>query len=143
MKMRSVAVKTIFAALTCVAISTTALAAEPGAQTETVKTAFKHPIVNVPGKTLTAVVVDYAPGAKSSPHRHGKAFVVAYVLSGAIRSKVDDGKEQVFQAGENWTEAPGAHHLVSENASNTEPARLLAIFVTDSKQDGLVTFDKK
>ncbi len=143
MKTRSLVRNTSFAALMCVAASTTVLAADSATQAEMVKTAFKHAIANVPGKNLTAVVVNYAPGAKSSPHRHGQAFVVAYVLSGAIRSKVDDGKEQVFRAGENWTEAPGAHHVVSENASDAESASLLAIFVTDSKQDQLVTFDKK
>ena len=143
MKIRSLVLATACAALAGVAAPTSIMAADPTTQAETVKTAFKHAIANVPGKTLTAVVVDYAPGAQSSPHRHGAAFVVAYVLSGAIRSKVDDGKEQVFHAGENWAEAPGAHHLVSENASDTEPARLLAIFVVDSNQDQLVTFDKK
>lgn len=143
MKMRLLVRNTSFAALMCIAASTTVLAADPGTPTVTVKTAFKHAIANAPGKTLTAVVVNYAPGAKSSPHRHGQAFVVAYVLSGAIRSKVDDGKEQIFHAGENWAEAPGAHHVVSENASDSEPASLLAIFVTDPKQDRLVTFDKK
>jgi quercetin dioxygenase-like cupin family protein len=143
MKIRSLALATAFAAFAGIAVPADVAAADPATQTEAVKTAFKHAIANVPGKTLTAVIVDYAPGAKSLPHRHGEAFVVAYVLSGAIRSKVDDGKEQVFHAGENWVEAPGAHHLVSENASDAEPARLLAIFVGDNSQDRLVTFDKK
>jgi quercetin dioxygenase-like cupin family protein len=88
-------------------------------------------------------VVDYAPGGQSLPHRHGQAFVVGYVLSGAIRSRVNSGEEHVFHAGEHWTEKPGVHHTVSENASTTEPAKLLAIFVADTKDKNLVTFDKK
>ncbi|MEX3632829.1 cupin domain-containing protein [Paraburkholderia sp. BR14320] len=110
---------------------------------ETIAPAFAVPIANVPGKTMTALVVDYAPGGKSAPHRHGQAFVVGYVLSGAIRSRVDNGGERVYHAGESWTEKPGAHHKVSENASTTEPAKLLAIFVADTNDQHLVTFDKK
>jgi len=85
--------------------------------------------------------VDYAPGVKSPPHRHGAAFILAYVLSGAIRSKVNDGQEMVFHAGESWTEKPGDHHVVSENASDTEPAKLLAIFVADSNDHDFVIWD--
>jgi quercetin dioxygenase-like cupin family protein len=109
---------------------------------ETITPAFAEAIANAPGKTMTALVVDYAPGGRSRPHRHGQAFVVGYVLSGAIRSGVNDGEERVYHAGEHWTEKPGAHHTVSENASATEPAKLLAIFVADTKDKHLVTFDK-
>ena len=110
---------------------------------EQITPAFQTAIANVPGKTMTAVVVDYKPGGVSLPHRHGQAFVVGYVLQGAIRSKVDDGEARVYHAGESWTEAPGAHHLVSENASKTKPARLLAIFVADDNDKDLVIWDKK
>jgi quercetin dioxygenase-like cupin family protein len=120
-----------------------AFAADAPATRETVTPAFAEAIANVPGKTMTALVVEYVPGGKSAPHRHGQAFVVAYVLSGAIRSRIDNGEERVFHAGESWTEKPGAHHMVSENASDTEPAKLLAIFVADTKDKNLVTFDKK
>ncbi|RKE35999.1 hypothetical protein B0G76_2141 [Paraburkholderia sp. BL23I1N1] len=86
---------------------------------------------------------NYAPGGKSLPHRHGQAFVVGYVLSGAIRSRVNEGDVRVFHAGEHWIEKPGAHHTMSENASDTEPAKLLAIFVADTKDKNLVTFDRQ
>ena len=66
---------------------------------------------------------------------------MAYVLEGAIRSKVNDGPETVYQAGESWIEPPGAAHSVSANASATEPARLLAVFVADDGAE-LTTFDK-
>jgi quercetin dioxygenase-like cupin family protein len=96
---------------------------------------------NVPGKTLTAVVVAYAPGGKSGKHHHAGS-VFAYVLSGAIRSQTSTGgPAKVYQAGESFFEPPGSEHLVSENASATEPASLLAVFVAD---DGakLTHFDK-
>ena len=86
---------------------------------------------NVPGKSITAIVVNYAPGAKSVKHHHAGS-VLAYVLSGEIRSENSaTGPAKVFKAGETFFEPPGSKHLVSENASATEPASLLAIFVAD------------
>ena len=95
--------------------------------------AFNNPIPNIPGKSLLAVVVDYPPGGKNKPHHHApSAFITAYVLEGAIRSQVDDGPLKVYHAVQSFTEKPGAHHMVSENASASEPARMLAIFVLDT-----------
>ena len=86
---------------------------------------------NVPGKSITAMVVNYAPGAKSVKHHHAGS-VLAYVLSGQIRSENSaTGPVKVYKAGETFFEPPGSKHLVSENASATEPASLLAIFVAD------------
>jgi quercetin dioxygenase-like cupin family protein len=96
---------------------------------------------NVPGKRITVTVVSYAPGQKSGSHHH-PGSVVAYVLSGAIRSENSaTGSVKVYKAGESFFEPPGSRHLVSENASANEPARLLAVHVAD---DGarLTTFDK-
>jgi quercetin dioxygenase-like cupin family protein len=105
--------------------------------------AFRQAIPNIPGKSIVGVVVTYPPGGKSLPHRHAaSAFIAGYVLSGAVRSQVDDGPVQVFQAGESFFEAPGSHHRVSENASATEPAKLLAIFVVDSGETTMTTVDK-
>ena len=102
------------------------------------------PIPNVPGKRLVSLVVDYAPGQASAPHRHApSAFIFAYVLSGQVRSQVDDGPARVYRAGETWFENPGAHHLVSANASDTEPARLLAVFVVDAKDGPLTISDRR
>jgi quercetin dioxygenase-like cupin family protein len=138
---------TLSLAATCVAFTSLALPLSAAAQVDdaigqTITPAFQYAIANVPGKTMSAVVVDYAPGGKTPAHRHGSAFVVGYVLSGAIRSQVDNGPVQIFHAGESWTEKPGAHHRVSENASATEPAKLLAIFVASSKDKHLVIMDK-
>lgn len=105
--------------------------------------AFNNPIPNIPGKSVLAVVVDYAPGVSNPPHHHaGSAFVTAYVLQGAIRSQVDDGPAKIYHAGEYFTENPGAHHKLSENASKTEPAKMLAIFVLDTGDMPLSTPDK-
>jgi quercetin dioxygenase-like cupin family protein len=96
-----------------------------------VKQVFSQALPNVPGKVLSAVVVNYAPGGKSGAHHHAGS-VFAYVLSGAIRSQVStDGPAKVYKAGESFFEPPGSSHLVSENASQTEPASLIAVFVAD------------
>jgi quercetin dioxygenase-like cupin family protein len=92
---------------------------------------FSEKLPNAPGKTLTGVLVKYAPGAKSPSHAHAGS-VYAYVLSGKIRSENSvTGPARVYSAGEGFFEPPGSTHTVSENASDSEPATLLAIFVAD------------
>jgi quercetin dioxygenase-like cupin family protein len=109
---------------------------------ETVAPAFANPIANVPGKSLIAAVVTYPPGGKTPSHTHAKsAFITAYVLSGSIKSQVGNGPVKIYNAGESWSENPGDHHVVSENASATEPAKLLAIFVVDTQDAELTTLD--
>ena len=124
--------------------ATSALAESATSNPVTVAPAFRQTIPNIPGKSLVAVVVSYAPGAKSAAHHHANsAFISAYVLSGAVRSQVDDEPAKVYRAGESWFEQPGAHHKISENASATEPAQLLAIFVVDTDEKVLTTPDQK
>jgi len=133
----------LFACAVAVAVAMGGLApvaARANDTTEKVTPAFRQAIPNIPGKSLIAVVVDYAPGAASRPHAHAKsAFIYAYVLSGAIESRVDDGPAQVLHAGESFYEPPGARHVVSRNASTTEPAKLLAVFVLDTGDAPLTT----
>ncbi|OJZ74871.1 cupin [Mycobacterium paraffinicum] len=115
-------------------------APENSGQKPVVRPVFNQP-TNVPGKSLQAVTVSYPPGAKSGAHHHAKsAFIMAYVISGAIRSQVEGEPARVYHAGETWREAPGAHHTISENASATEPAELLAVFLLDTG-DGPLTMD--
>jgi quercetin dioxygenase-like cupin family protein len=134
--------RTLAAALAVLTI-TSGVALAQSAPPGSVAPAFREAIPNIPGKSIIAVVVSYPPGGKSLPHHHARsAFITGYVLSGSIRSQVDDGPAQVFKAGESFTEKPGAHHVVSENASTTEPAKLLAIFVVDTSDTELTTIDK-
>jgi quercetin dioxygenase-like cupin family protein len=107
-------------------------------QTETVTPKFDQTIPNIPGKSLIIVEVDYAPGAASLPHTHAKsAFIYAYVVSGEIESKVNDGETRIYKTGEGWSEQPNASHPICRNASKTRPAKLLAIFVVDSDDKAL------
>jgi quercetin dioxygenase-like cupin family protein len=107
---------------------------------DSVKPNFARAIPNIPGKSLIAVEVSYPPGGASHPHTHAKsAFIYAYVVSGSIASKVNDEPEHVYKAGESFYEDPGSSHPVSRNASKTEPAKLLAVFVVDSDDKELTT----
>jgi quercetin dioxygenase-like cupin family protein len=105
---------------------------------------YDHVLPNVPDKSIRGVLVEYGPGGKSPAHLHPKsAFIYATVLEGSIRSQVNDAPVKTYRAGENFSESPGDRHRVSENASTTEPARLLAVFVVDTKDTVLTTPDVK
>ena len=123
--------------------ATSVVAQQTIAPAANVSVVFDQELPNVPGKSMRVVLVEYAPGAGSPSHRHPpSAFIYARVLEGAIRSKVNDEPERTYKAGESWTEKPGDHHQVSHNASNTEPAKLLAIFVVDTSDREIVIPDK-
>jgi quercetin dioxygenase-like cupin family protein len=129
----------IAAASAAIAIATAmpAFAQDVG---DKVTPSFAQAIPNIPGKSLIAVVVDYPPGGASVPHTHAKSsFIYAYVISARIESKVNDGTTRVYKAGEGWSEPPGASHPISRNASKTEPAKLLAVFVVDTDDKELTT----
>jgi quercetin dioxygenase-like cupin family protein len=102
-----------------------------------VQVVLSSALQNVPGSRLTAVVVRYGAGEKSHAHRHAGS-VFAYVLSGSIRSKNSaTGPARIYKTGEAFFEPVGSVHSVSENASNTQPASLLAVFV--APQDAELT----
>ena len=138
--------RTVFvvAAAAAALIPPTAGSAHGAPLREAVTVVADEPIPNLPGKRLASRVVYYPPGASSAPHRHARsAFIYAYVLSGEIRSQVDDEPARVYRPGEAWFESPGAHHRVSANASDTEPARLLAVFIVDAADEPLTIPDPR
>lgn len=101
---------------------------------------YEHELPNVPGKSIKGVLVEYGPGGRSEGHTHpASAFIYATVLEGAIRSQVNDDPVKTYRAGQSFSELPGDRHRVSANASKTKPARLLAVFVVDTKAEELVT----
>ncbi len=110
---------------------------------EHVKLVYDHPLPNVPGKSIRGVLVAYEPGGSSPAHTHPRsAFIYATVLEGSIRSQVNGGPVITYHAGESFSELPGDHHGVSENASKTQRARLLAVFVVDTNETNLTTYEK-
>ena len=132
----------IYALIVCALIVATfgvgsAIAAD---QNSKVTLVYEHALPNVPGKSIKGVLVEYGPGGTSSAHTHPKsAFIYATVLEGAIRSSVNNGPAVTYRTGESFSEMPGDRHSVSENASKTEPAKLLAVFVVDTDEKELTT----
>ena len=113
----------------------TAVAAEPTSKNAKVSLVYQHELPNVPGKSVKGVLVEYGPGGYSPGHTHARsAFIYATVLEGAIRSQVNDGPVTTYKAGQSFSELPGDRHAVSANASETEPAKLLAVFVVDTSE---------
>ena len=103
-------------------------------------TVYQHELPNVPGKSIKGVLVEYGPGGYSPGHTHPKsAFIYATVLEGAIRSQVNDGPVTIYNTGQSFSELPGDRHRVSANASQTKPAKLLAVFVLDTNETELTT----
>ena len=118
------------------------VAAAQDPENAAVRVVYDQPLPNVPGMRMRGVIVEYAPGGSSPAHTHpGSAFIYATVLEGAIRSAVNGGPVTVYGAGESWSEYPGDHHSVSENASATAPARLLAVFVLGTDETELATYE--
>jgi quercetin dioxygenase-like cupin family protein len=106
-----------------------ATAAE-GSPLDKVEVIASYPLPNVADKRVTIVRVAYGPGGFSRPHRHAGS-VTAYVTRGQIRSQLGGAPLETFAVGQTFFEPPGSTHLVSANASNTEPAELIAVFVAD------------
>ncbi len=97
---------------------------------------FKHDLPNLTmdGWEVHVNWVDYPPGRVGARHRH-PGFTLAYVLEGAVVTKITDQPEQTYKTGQMFYEAPGDIHEVSTNASQTERARLLAMnFIPKGQQ---------
>ena len=100
----------------------------PAGSASTRRDVINQRLPGEPQRDITLVEVTYPPGTGSPPHLHANG-VMAFVVSGTITSKVGDGPEQMFNAGDAWWEPEGAIHRVSRNASSTQSATLLAIYI--------------
>ncbi|OBQ73698.1 cupin domain-containing protein [Mesorhizobium erdmanii] len=102
-----------------------------GARPKTVVTPIScEKLPNVPGKSITTVIVAFPPNGFTPRHRH-PGSVSAFVLKGTLRSQLEGGPAGTYTKGQTWFEPPGTVHLFAENASTTEPAELLATFIAD------------
>jgi quercetin dioxygenase-like cupin family protein len=117
-------------AITSAIVPLCAAANAEGSALNKVEIITSHALPNVPGKRVTVVRVSYGPGGFTPPHRHAGS-VTAYITKGEIRSQLGGGPLETFTVGQSFFEAPGSTHVVSANASNTEPAELIAVFVAD------------
>ncbi|SAK65632.1 cupin 2 domain-containing protein [Caballeronia hypogeia] len=95
---------------------------------ETVRPVMKQAIPEAAGKNVLMATVSYKPGQASEPHMH-PGSIFAYVLEGHVTSQLEGSPAKTYGPGESWYEPPGAHHIVSKNASATKPAKLLVFAI--------------
>jgi quercetin dioxygenase-like cupin family protein len=106
------------------------LLAVPAVADEKVTPLMGEDLAGLPGKEGVMLTVEYAPGASSGKHRHN-AHTFVYVLEGAIVMQVAGGEAVTLGPGQTFYESPDDIHLVSKNASDSQPAKFLVFFVKD------------
>ena len=132
---RNSAILAIFLLLSCAFAS--ASAADEAKVTELMTKALE----DIPGKEVTMITVEYAPGGKDPVHRHNAATFV-YVLEGSIIMQMKGGEKVTLHAGQTFYEDPKGIHLVGENASKTKPAKFVALLVKDKGAPIFVPVEK-
>jgi quercetin dioxygenase-like cupin family protein len=95
---------------------------------EKVRPVMRQAIPEAAGKYVLIATVTYKPGQASEPHQH-PGSIFAYVLEGHVVSQLEGAPAKTYGPGDSWYESPGAHHLVSRNASKTQPAKLLVFAI--------------
>lgn len=98
---------------------------------------LQQALAGIEGKEVQMVTVTYPPGTASAAHRHD-ANVFVYVLEGSVVMQVAGGKPMTLTAGQTFYESPTDIHSVSRNASDTQPAKILAVLVKDVGKPALV-----
>jgi quercetin dioxygenase-like cupin family protein len=101
----------------------------PALAEDAVSVLMKQSLSDMAGKVATVLTVDYVPGAASGPHVH-PGSVFAYVLEGAVVSQLEGDEPITYTKGQSWYESPKNPHIVSKNASKTEPAKLLVFLLS-------------
>ena len=112
------------------------LAAGGAAADGHVSVLLKEALPEISGKQATLLTVEYPPGGTSSPHYH-PGSVFAYVLRGTVVSQLQGEEPVTYHEGQSWYESPKTPHIVSRNASTTEPATLLVLLISE-KDESLV-----
>jgi quercetin dioxygenase-like cupin family protein len=91
-----------------------------------------HP-ANIPGKSVVVILIDMIPNAATPPHTHGGAAAIAIVVDGVVLNQMNCDEPIVSQKGDTWYEAPGCHHVRSENVGGSEKAKFLAVLIVDDE----------
>ncbi|PYH44583.1 cupin domain-containing protein [Aspergillus saccharolyticus JOP 1030-1] len=106
---------------------------DPGRPMATTTIIYQHKLANCPGRTIVGMLVKCPPNGATPPHRHGGASVSAYVIQGSVMCKMNDEPMRLVQQDGSWYEAPGCHHRISANASESEPAVFVVSFVLETE----------
>jgi quercetin dioxygenase-like cupin family protein len=100
---------------------------------------YKYKLPNTPDKSIIGLKVTFPPGACTPPHTHHGASAAVHVLTGTVLNKMNNEPMVVLKAGDSFFEAPGCRHRISDNASKTEEASLLATLVMETaKAEALI-----
>jgi quercetin dioxygenase-like cupin family protein len=123
-------IRTIFLirAAALLALGTSPVWAHDSANAEKITPVMKQAIPEAAGKDVLMATVSYKPGQASDAHMH-PGSIFAYVLEGHVTSQIEGSPAKTYGPGESWYEPPGAHHVVSKNASPTKPAKLLVFAI--------------
>ncbi|KAB8223275.1 hypothetical protein BDV33DRAFT_228725 [Aspergillus novoparasiticus] len=122
---------------------------DPSRPMPTINIVYQYKLTHTPGKSIVGLRVEFPPNGSTPPHRHGGAAVAAYVVSGTLLNKMNNDPMKVIETGGSWYEAPGCHHRISDNASKTESAVLIATMVLDTEalerdgMDALIQIDEE
>lgn len=112
-------------AVACSALLAPSLHAEDAAVVTTLMT---KAMPDFPGKEAQMLLVEYLPGAADPVHRHD-AHAFVYVLEGTIVMQVKGDKQMTLTAGQTYYEGPNDIHIVGRNASSTQRAKFLVVFI--------------
>jgi quercetin dioxygenase-like cupin family protein len=112
--------------ITCVSLAAPSASAEE--HSAVVTPLMTKALPEFAGKEAQMITVDYAPGAVDPVHRHD-AHAFVYVLEGSIIMQVKGGKEVTLKPGQTFYEGPNDVHVVGKNASKTQPAKFLVVFI--------------
>jgi quercetin dioxygenase-like cupin family protein len=96
----------------------------------TVTPLLSKDLLHAPGKELSMITVEYAPGASDPIHTHqAQSFV--YVLEGSIVMQVKGGAPVTLTPGQTFYEGPDDVHVVGRNASQTARAKFIVFLAKD------------
>ncbi len=107
------------------------------AQEAKVTSLMSKDLTEIPGREVSMITVEYAPGGADPIHRHN-AHAFVYVLEGSIVMQVKGGKEVTLTPGQTFYEGPDDVHVVGRNASSTKPAKFLVFLIKDKGAPVLV-----
>jgi quercetin dioxygenase-like cupin family protein len=100
------------------------------AQEAVVKPLMSKDLPESPGREVSMITVEYAPGGVDPIHRHN-AHALVYVLEGSIIMQVEGGQQVTLKPGDTFYEGPKDVHVVGRNASKTSKAKFVVFFVKD------------
>jgi quercetin dioxygenase-like cupin family protein len=88
---------------------------------------------------LRVARLEFAPGQETGLHLHPMP-VMGYVAEGAFIVQVDDGEVRRYRTGEIVLEPANIRITRFGNASNSEPAVLIAAYLGGEEQDPPIVF---